>query len=481
MEIKIGLYKRKYTTGTTIYLIDTIDNLPSGIFSKEEISYLKNSLRKEKPDFIFFNRLSKFDIVAFVSEKIKNENDIEKIRRTGNKVLKFINKEKIEEVSLDVYIEEKSLSKYFIEGILLGNYEFTKYKTANEPKKHLKSILIRQSLVENIHIFELMRTQKAVNFVRNMVNEIPSELTSLTFPNYIKDFFKDTDVKVEVLTKQKIKSLKMGGLLGVNRGSIDEPTFTILEYKPEKHFNKKPYVFVGKGVMYDTGGLNLKPGNYMSDMKSDMAGGAAVAGAIHLIAEMQIPAHVIALIPATDNRPGENAYAPGDVLTMMNGKTVEITNTDAEGRLILADALAFAQKYNPSVVIDIATLTGAAHVAIGHYAIVGMESGASGYFERLQNSADEVFERVVEFPFWDEYFDDMSSDIADFSNSGGRYAGAITAGKFLEKFTDYPYIHLDIAGPAFLEKVWNYWPKGSTGVGVRLLYNFIKNEYNRNS
>ncbi|MPN12038.1 Cytosol aminopeptidase [bioreactor metagenome] len=271
----------------------------------------------------------------------------------------------------------------------------------------------------------------------------------------------------------------MGGLLGVNRGSVEEPTFTIMEYKPKKHVNKKPYVFVGKGIMYDTGGLNLKPGASMADMKCDMSGGAAVAGALYLIAAMQLPVHVVGLVPATDNRPGGNAYAPGDVLTMMNGKTVEVLNTDAEGRLILADALAYAQKYDPAVVVDIATLTGAAHAAIGHYAIVGMEANATGFFERIHSAAEEVFERIVEFPFWDEYAEQLKSSVADMANIGSRYAGAITAGKFLEKFTDYPYIHLDIAGPAFMESAWNYWPQGGTGVGVRLFYQFIKDEADR--
>ncbi|HBG71767.1 MAG: hypothetical protein A2W93_06350 [Bacteroidetes bacterium GWF2_43_63] len=479
MEVKIGLYRRRTVVGTTVYLTDSPESLPAGLFSKEEKAYMKTRLRKDKAKIVYFNRLPNLDIVAFIPEKIKQESDLEKLRRLGNDVVKITNKEKIQEISLDVYLEEQALTQYFLEGMLLGNYEFLKYKTNNEPKKHLNSILIRQTMVEHVHIFELMRMHNAVSFARDLVNEIPSALTSVSFPKQIASFLKDVPVKVEVLSKQKITALKMGGLLGVNRGSVDEPTFTILEYKPKKHVNKKPFILVGKGVMYDTGGLNLKPGASMADMKCDMSGGAAVAGALQLIASMQLPVYVVGLIPATDNRPGGNAYAPGDVLTMMNGKTVEIQNTDAEGRLILADALAYAQKYDPAVVIDIATLTGAAHAAIGHYAIVGMESGASGYFERLHAAAEEVFERIVEFPFWDEYAEQLKSSVADMANIGGKYAGAITAGKFLEKFTDYPYIHLDIAGPAFMESAWNYWPQGGTGVGVRLFYQFLKDEAER--
>ena len=479
MEIKLGLYRRRTVVGTNVYLVDSPDSLPAGLFSKEEKTFMKSRIRKDKAKFVYFNRLPNLDIIAFLPEKIRQESDVEKLRRLGNDVLKLSNKEKIEEISLDVYLNEPALAQYFLEGMLLGNYEFVKYKTEKEPKKILKSVLIRQALVEHVHIFELMRMQKAVSFARDLVNEIPSELTSVTFPKRVSDFLKEVPVKVEVLSKQKIIALKMGGLLGVNRGSSDEPTFTVMEYKPKIHVNKKPYVFVGKGVMYDTGGLNLKPGASMADMKCDMSGGAAVAGALYLIASMQLPVHVIGLVPATDNRPGGNAYAPGDVLTMMNGKTVEVQNTDAEGRLILADALAYAQKYDPALVVDIATLTGAAHAAIGHYAIVGMEADASGYFERLHGAAEEVFERIVEFPFWDEYAELLKSSVADMANIGGKYAGAITAGKFLEKFTDYPYIHLDIAGPAFMETAWNYWPQGGTGVGVRLFYQFIKEEAER--
>lgn len=212
----------------------------------------------------------------------------------------------------------------------------------------------------------------------------------------------------------------------------------------------------------------------MADMKCDMSGGAAVVGAMYAIAKSKLPVHVVGLVPATDNRTGEDAYVPGDILKMYNGKTVEVLNTDAEGRLILADALAYAEKYNPKLVIDIATLTGSAHAAIGHYAIVGMNSKAKTDFKLLQEAGEEVFERIVEFPFWDEYGDLLKSDVADLANIGGKYAGAITAGKFLENFTESPYIHLDIAGPAYMDKQWNYWPKGGTGVGVRLFYQFIK-------
>jgi leucyl aminopeptidase len=287
---------------------------------------------------------------------------------------------------------------------------------------------------------------------------------------------KEAGFKVEVFNKSKIKALKMGGLLAVNKGSIEPPTFSILEWKPKNAKNKKPIILVGKGVVYDTGGLSLKPtANSMDFMKCDMGGAAAVIGGLYSISKNKLPYHVIGLVPATDNRPSGDAYAPGDVITMHNKKTVEVLNTDAEGRLILADALSYAQKYKPELVLDIATLTGAAAAAIGHYGVVGMGNAKENIMNKLKNSGNNVFERIAEFPFWDEYNEQLKSPIADLTNLGNGAGGAITAGKFLENFTDYPYIHLDIAGPAFLKKPINYLSQGGTGVGTRLFYDFVKN------
>jgi leucyl aminopeptidase len=194
---------------------------------------------------------------------------------------------------------------------------------------------------------------------------------------------------------------------------------------------------------------------------------------MYAIAKAGLPVHVIGLVPATDNRPGMNAYVPGDILTMHNGMTVEMLNADAEGRLILADALSYGKRYNPELTIDLATLTGAAAAAIGKYGIVAMGTADKKEFDALKNSGERVNERLVEFPMWEEYGDLLKTEIADMKNIGGPYAGAITAGKFLEKYTSYPWIHLDIAGPAFIDSAWDYKTKGGTGVGVRLLFDFL--------
>jgi leucyl aminopeptidase len=212
----------------------------------------------------------------------------------------------------------------------------------------------------------------------------------------------------------------------------------------------------------------------MDVMKSDMAGAATVIGALYLAALQKLKVHVIALVPSTDNRPGGNAYAPGDVIMMFNGKTVEVLNTDAEGRMILADALSYAEKFKPQLVIDAATLTGAAVRAIGTRASIIMGNASDNYFEQLEKAGEEVYERVVRFPFWDEYGEEMKSTIADLKNIGSGNAGMITAGKFLEHFVDSPYIHMDIAGPSWLDGKEDYKGQGGTGSGVRLLYTFLK-------
>jgi leucyl aminopeptidase len=239
--------------------------------------------------------------------------------------------------------------------------------------------------------------------------------------------------------------------------------------------NKKPVVLVGKGVVYDTGGLSLKPTpGSMDSMKCDMAGAACVAGAVYLAALQKLNVHVIALVPATDNRPGMNAYTPGDIVTMFDGTTVEVRNTDAEGRMILADALAYSSKYKPELVISVATLTGAAVRAIGTKATVAMGNASDKVFQQLEKAGNQTHERIVRFPFWDEYVEEMKSPIADLNNLGGGNAGMITAGKFLEHFVKNPYIHLDIAGPAWLDSKEDYKGQGGTGTGVRLLYTFLK-------
>jgi len=364
----------------------------------------------------------------------------------------------------------------YLEGLCLTNYQFNKYFTKKENNQFsIKKTQVVCDQVTEKDIIWLNAVLEGTLFSRDLVNEPLSYLTAEKLAEEIAGKSKETGFTVEIFNKKKIESLRMGGLLAVNKGSIDPPTFSVLEWKPSDAINDKPYVLVGKGVVYDTGGLSLKPTHDSMDyMKCDMAGAAAVAGAFYAIAKAGLPVHVIGLVPATDNRPDGNAYVPGDVVKMYDGSTVEVLNTDAEGRMILADALCYAKQFDPELVIELSTLTGAAHAAVGKYAIVGMGNADQPVMEELKEAGFKTFERIAEFPFWDDFSELLKSDIADQKNIGGKYAGAITAGKFLEKFTDYPFIHLDIAGPSYNKTEDKYRGKGGSGVGVRLLFEYFK-------
>lgn len=475
MDFKIEKALRKPVLTNNIFLVKSNTDLPSLGLEKEETEYIRNEF-KAKKEIVEINRYNKrFYVVKPISSSSLNK--IEAIRVLGNSSLALINIAKIEKISISSISFSTIETIAFLEGMLLGNYQFLKYKTGENKKENsLDTISVYAEDIREEDLEELRILTEAVYSTRDFVNEPDSYMTAVQLAEEAKKLGQAADAKVEIFDKKKIESLKMGGLLAVNRGSIDPPTFTIYEWKPENAINTKPYIFVGKGVVYDTGGLSLKPSNFMDTMKCDMAGAAAVIGGMYAISKAKLPVYVIGLIPATDNRPDGNAYTPGDVVTMFDGSTVEVLNTDAEGRMILADALSYAKKYDPELVIDIATLTGAASRAIGTQAMVGMKVKSDKEFDKLCNSGIKVHERIVEFPMWDEYAEHIKSEIADRKNIGGAEAGAITAGKFLEHFTDYPYVHLDIAGPAFLSKASSYRTIGGSGIGVRLFYDFIKSK-----
>ena len=403
----------------------------------------------------------------------------EQIRRAGSNLLTELKKHKTSQLIISSLLSEDQYLMDLAEGIALANYQYLNYKTTKK-ENPLKEVYVDAASIDAAQLEELQIVIESTCIARDLVNTPVMDLNAEDLSKQFKKMGKEAQFKVEVLDKKEIKKLEMGGLLAVNMGSIDPPTFTIMEYKPAKAVNKKPYVLVGKGVVYDTGGLSLKPTpNSMDHMKSDMAGAAAVGGTLYCIAKNNLPIHVIGLVPATDNRPGEHAYTPGDVLTMYNKKTVEVLNTDAEGRLILGDALTYADQYKPELVIDLATLTGAQLVAVGSLGSAFMGTASEEVKNELKRSGLSVYERIAELPFWDEYGDLIKSDIADLKNIGGPEAGCITAGKFLESFVTSPWLHIDIAGPSFLNAPDGYRPKGGTGVGVRLLYHFFKSKVNQ--
>ncbi|WP_121964086.1 M17 family metallopeptidase [Myroides sp. N17-2] len=402
---------------------------------------------------------------------VKENAALEKMRLAGNNIRKQLDK-KADNLTI---VGNGASTLALVEGFMLSNYQFLKYfKEAEDMKFALSNVEVKGDFTTK-QISDLNNTVKAVYWARTMVNEPVSFLTATQLSKEIELLGKEANFSVKVLGRKEINELKMGGLIAVNKGSIEQATFTIIEYKPANPINKKPIVLVGKGVVYDTGGLSLKPtAGSMDSMKSDMGGAACMAGTIYAAALNEVNVHVIGLIPATDNRPGGDAYAPGDVITMYDGTTIEVLNTDAEGRMILGDAIAYANQYEPEVIIDAATLTGAALVVAGDMAACIM-GNAEQTMDAIIASGYNVHERLAKLPFWDDYKDLLKSNVADMKNIGGRYAGTITAGKFLEHFAKAPYVHMDIAGPAWMDAPRDYKGNGGTGSGVRTLVDFLTN------
>ncbi len=463
-----------------IFIVENSDILSDFGFSNAEISFIKNTV-EDKNTLVQLPGLDNHKFVRLLKLSEATNDDKEELRKDGHSLWQSLKKMKSDKVTVFDLAGTKEATLALVEGLVLASYSFDKYKTEKkENEVELKEVHVASSTVNIADCMELQNLCEAVFITRNMVNEPVNKLDVKQLSKVVKELSAEYGFSADVYSKSKIESLKMGGLLAVNRGSQDPPAFIVMEWKPEDATNDTPVVIVGKGVVFDTGGINLKtPPGSLDDMKADMGGAASVIGTMVALASNKIPFHVIALVPATDNRPGLNAYVPGDIITMYNGKTVEVLNTDAEGRMILADALSYADKFNPSLVIDLATLTGSAVMAIGQYGTVVMGTAADDSFDELERAGELVHERTVRFPFWKDYDELIKSEIADIKNIGGREAGAITAGKFLSHFTNRPWIHMDIAGPAYVSKEDNYRGNGGTGVGVRLLYEFFRQKVNQ--
>lgn len=313
----------------------------------------------------------------------------------------------------------------------------------------------------------------AVRTVRDLGNAPGNEITPESLGDRARAMASETGVKCTVYDMRAIERLKMGGLLAVNQGSDKEPRFIVLEYEPAKKA-KKTVCLVGKGITFDSGGISIKPAEKMEEMKYDMCGAAAVIATLGAVARLRLPVRVIGLIPSTENLPSGSAYKPGDIVRTRSGKTVEVVNTDAEGRVILADALDYAGRYKPDHLLDFATLTGACVVALGHEA-TGLFANDDALAQKLIESGERVGERLWRLPEWDEYKEYIRSDWADVKNSGGRWGGASTAAVFLKEFVACPsWAHLDIAGTAWTDRDTGREGKGATGVGVRMAIDFLE-------
>jgi leucyl aminopeptidase len=365
-----------------------------------------------------------------------------------------------------------------VEGCLLGLYQFNAYRT--EKREEIKEVqqitLVDRAEGKIAEVAGGSRTGQvladATNFVRDLCNHPSNVVTPSRLAEEAKTIAKEFGLTCKVIEKDEAESIGMGAFLGVAKGSLEPPKFIILEYRGGKK-KEAPVVIVGKSITFDSGGISIKPAEKMEQMKTDMSGGATVLGTMKALAQLKLPVSVVGLLPATENMPSGTAVKPGDVVRAMSGKTIEVINTDAEGRLVLADALSYAARYKPSAVVDLATLTGACVVALGNRA-TGVMGTNPRLIERLKRAGERCGERVWELPLWEEYQDQIKSDVADMKNVGGRGAGAITAAAFLQKFVDdYPWAHLDIAGTSWNDDARPYAPKGATGVGVRLLVQWL--------
>ena len=442
---------------------------------------------KFKQNVILYPEKSRAKRIGFVGLGNRDEIDIERFRVAAARGAELAAERKAETVAIVLPKDAEdgeTTSHAIVEGFLLASYRFLRYKTKSEDDSGsgVQRLVLHANEYEKACRLGAERgrvTAEGVCAARDLVNLSPDEKTATLLAKAAEKSAKKYGYEAVVWDKPLIEEEKMGGLLAVNRGSTEPPTFSVLTWEPENAVNEKPIVLVGKGVVFDTGGLSLKPTKASMDyMKSDMAGAAAVIGTMESIARLSLPVYVVGLIPATDNRPGENAYVPGEVVRMHSGSTVEVLNTDAEGRMILADALSYAKTYKPELVIDLATLTGAAVIALGDMVAALMtnaDNRAASHVAALQEAGRRSGDYLHPLPMFKQYASALKSDVADMKNVGGREASSITAGKFLEHFADYPWIHLDIAGPSFLHEAKPYRPKGGTGFGVRLLTEFLRN------
>ena len=474
MNISLNKIDFNHINSSVVFLYGSEVAARSLPFKKDELAFVQQRRAVDASSLVVLNRLPYKIYVQNFDSELPNAESLEKLRRAAAGIQLILEKEEVKEVAVtgEGIIPEEAVA--FLEGLHMANYRFDKYKTKKSTL--LTDVVLDSHILDSEALRENLNLWRRIDTLRDWVNEPVMYLNAPKFAEMLKkESEKLGNVDCTVMGQKKIETLKMGGLLAVNRGSEDEARFVVLEYKPSNFINKRPVALVGKGIMYDTGGLNIKPGDYMVEMKSDMAGAATMASTLFAAAENHLPVWLMAFLPLTDNRPGKNAYAADDILTMYDGTTVEITNTDAEGRLVLADAIAYADKCDPELIIDAATLTGAAVRALGTSVIAAMQQNAEGPMNLLGIVGQQVYERLAPLPFWKEYDELLKSEVADMINCNlHANAGTITAGRFLAHFAHHPYIHLDIAGVAFYSKREHFYGCGASGFGLRLLYAFLQ-------
>jgi leucyl aminopeptidase len=409
--------------------------------------------------------------------------NVDSIRRVSAEACRFARSKAAKRVATIVHgggvggIEPGKAAQAITEGVILGLYRFRRHISKEPENGDVQELLIverdeakRAQLEKGRDVGGVLA--EAVVFARDMINEPANFMTPSIMADMARNLAGECGLELTVLERAQMKELGMGGLLGVSQGSHQDPKFIVLSYRGDPG-SQNTVGLVGKGITFDSGGISLKPSEDMGEMKGDMAGGATVMAAIRAVGKIRPKINVTAVIPATENLPGGSALKPGDVIKAMNGKTIEIISTDAEGRLILADALSYAVKNGLSPLVDVATLTGAVRVALGDVT-VGVFSNNEDFSKKVMVAAADAGERMWQMPMFEEYKEQYKSDVADVKNTGGRYGGAITAAQFVGEFVgDTPWVHLDIAGTSLTSKEKGHVVKGATGVAVRTLINLV--------
>jgi leucyl aminopeptidase len=464
-----------------------------GCFLNEDYSELLHRLNKEISiagkeiiqnihKFGLFNQIHTFGKtrakkILFVGLGNKNEFNTEKSRLISGKIIQYARECRIKEFSIIPFDSSNIIIESLLEGIFLSSYSFEKFKSVKEKNTISKiSIMINsnpksfQQLSDKISLI-----CQSVNEAREISNLPPNECT----PEYLSKIalnIKNQEIKTKIINIDSMKDIGLNGIVSVGSGSINSPKLIVIEYKGTKN-EEKPILLVGKAVTFDSGGVSLKPGEKMDEMKFDKCGGVNVISIMKSLSALKIKKNVIGLIPAVENMPSHSSYRPSDIINMYNGKSVEVLNTDAEGRLILADALSFGIKqYNPKLIIDMATLTGACIIALGSN-VAGLIGNNENLIKKIIETSKNTDEKMWELPLFEEYHEQIKSKNADIKNIGGRAGGAITAAAFLSNFVGtVPWVHLDIAGTAWnqegsLPKSYN--PPGATGFGIRTVIKFI--------
>lgn len=415
----------------------------------------------------------------------RNDFNLEGVRQAAANGIKQAHKLKAKNMATIVHgagvggLDVQAAAQATVESSLLALYRFAATKQEAEPPHEIDSLTIVEFDGSKVEAIETGSAQAqaiaaGVALARDLVNMPPNVATPTKMADTAVSIANEYNLKITVGDRAWAAEHKMGGFLAVAKGAGEPPKFIVLEHNADRE-DLDTIVLVGKGITFDTGGISIKPSANMGAMKSDMGGAAAVLGAMKAVGAMNLPLRVIGITPCTENMPDANAYRPADVITASNGTTIEIISTDAEGRMVLADGLVYATRYNPKAVIDLATLTGSCVIALGSNMAAGLFSTEDSLRDKLVAAGTAVHERVWPLPLWDDYKDAIKSDVADIKNSGGRFGGVATSAIFLKQFVDYPWVHLDIAGMALSEKANGYTPRGGTGYGVRLLVEFLRN------